>query len=230
MSDYTKSNARLELMNRRTMLGGFAALSVARAACAAEASPIPASGSLGFRVVRNGDEIGKHVLTFRQEGELLRVDVVVDIVVTLGPIAVFRYVHRSSETLRGGLLIAAEGRTDDDGKQASMSARLGPGGLQVQGSTGGNYTAPAGAMMASHWNHRELDGPMINPQGGKLMRPVVTRYPEGQIALASGRNVAAKRFNLSGDAKLDLWYDRAETWTATRFVAEDGSEVLYQRV
>jgi hypothetical protein len=63
-------------------------------------------------------------------------------------------------------------------------------------------------MMPSHWNHRELDGPMINPQGGKLMGAVVTPYPVGQVALASGRYVAARRFNLSGDTKMNLYYDR----------------------
>ena len=227
MSVYTKLNARFD---RRAVLGGLAALSMSRIARADDASPIPASGSLGFRIVRNGNAIGKHLLTFRQDGDTLRVEVAVDIVVTIGPIAVFRYVHRSSETLRDDVLIAADGRTNDDGKQASMTARLGPDGLQVQGSAGGNYVAPSGAMMANHWNHRELDGPMINPQGGKLLRPVVTPYPEELIALASGRNVAARRFNLSGDAKLDLWYDRTQTWAATRFVAEDGSEVLYERL
>ena len=42
--------------------------------------------------------------------------------------------------------------------------------------------------------------------------------------------VPARRFNLSGDARLDLWYDRSNSWAATRFNPEDGSEVLFERI
>jgi len=128
------------------------------------------------------------------------------------------------------VLIAADGKTNDDGKARSMTARLGPEGLVVEGTLGGRYVAPKGTMIANHWNRDELKGPMVNPQGGKLLRPVVTPGPEQAIALASGKTVPAKRFSLSGDVRLDLWYDRADMWTSTRFVPEDGSEVLYERI
>ncbi len=237
MSVYTRSNVRPDpgqRLARRSVLGGLAALSASGmtglAKAAAPALPVPDTGSLAFRIRRNDKDIGSHRLAFRQDGDNLLVDVAVEIVVSFGPIPVFRYVHRASETWRDGVLVAADGKTNDDGKMESMTARLGPDGLVVQGTTGGRYIAPPGAMTANHWNHRELAVPVINPQGGRLLRPIVTAFPEEPVSLASGKKIAARRFNLSGDAKLDLWYDRTETWTATRFVAEDGSIVLYERI
>ncbi len=245
MSDCTRSNAQPDLGNppgpgrrlgRRTLLLSLGAVCAPGLAASAGTEPparklpVPAGGSLAFRILRNGSEIGRHVVTFRQDGDTLRVDVAVDIVVKFGPIPVYRYVHRASEFWRDGVLIAADGKTNDDGKARSMTARLGPEGLVVEGTLGGRYVAPPGTLVANHWNRDELNGPMINPQGGKLLRPLVTRGPEEPVALASGGKLPARRFGLSGDVTLDLWYDRSDTWAATRFIPEDGSEVLYERI
>ena len=241
MSDYLKSSAQLDPvshMGRRSLLIGLGAGALgatgmagrAMAATPVPVLPVPPNGALAFRIMRNGSVIGKHSLTFRQNGDTLLVEVAVEILVKFGPIPVYRYVHRASETLRDGVLIAADGKTNDDGKARSMTARLESEGLVVNGSLSGRYVAPPGTMMANHWNKDELKGPMVNPQGGKLLRPVVTPGPEEAIALASGKTVEAKRFNLSGDARLDLWYDRDNVWASTRFSPEDGSEVLYERI
>jgi hypothetical protein len=192
--------------------------------------PVPEGGSLGFRIRRNDKDIGRHSVDFRETGGTLQVDVAVDIVVYLGPIPVYRYRHRAGETWQNGVLVAAAGKTNDDGKAEWMTANLEAEGLIVRGNVGGRYVAPPGAMIANHWNRGELEVPVINPQGGRLLRETVTPYPEEPVRLASGQLVPARRFNLAGDVKLDLWYDRGETWTSTRFVADDGSVVLYERL
>ena len=237
MSGCTRLNVQCDPVSRIGRRGLLACLGAACVsglarpgkAAQAEALPVP-EGGLAFRIVRNGSEIGKHTVTFRQDGNTLRVDVAVEILVKFGPIPVYRYVHNASETWRGGILVAADGKTNDDGKARSMNAQAGPEGLVVEGTLSGRYVAPPGTMVANHWNRDELNGPMINPQGGMLLRPLVTPGPEEGVLLASGKRVPAKRFNLSGDARLDLWYDRSNTWAATRFNPEDGSEVLYERI
>lgn len=229
MSVYIRSVLRPDRLSRRSALAGLAVMATGIAGTAS-AAPVPPDGSLVFRIRRKGSEIGQHAVRFRQNGDALRVDVTVEIVLKFGPIPVYRYNHRASEDWRGGALVAADGKTNDDGTAHAMTARLEPDGLQVDGSDSGRYVAPLGALTANHWNQRELDGPMINPQGGKLLRPVIVAYPEEPIALASGRKIPARRYNFSGDAKLDLWYDRSGTWSRTRFIAEDGSEVFYDLV
>ena len=238
MSDCTRSSMRPERkadLSRRVMLGRGIALAVAastlpgKTARSAQSLPVPSSRSLNFRILRKGDQIGTHSINFHDDGTALRVEVAVGILVKFGPIPVYRYDHRVIEIWQGGALVSADAKTNDDGKAHFMTARLGPEGLLVEGSAGGPYVAPPGAILANHWNRAELDGPMINPQGGKLLRPIVSPGKEESVALASGRIVPARRYNLTGDAKLDLWYDHSDTWTATRFVAEDGSEILYER-
>ena len=43
----------------------------------------------------------------------------------------------------------------------------------MQGTKAPRYIAPVDALPASHWNQRELEGPWINTQDGRLMRPKV---------------------------------------------------------
>lgn len=228
----SEPSGRIERRGLLACLGAVCVSGLARPGQAAPTLglPVPDRGGLAFRIVRGGSEIGKHTVTFRQDGNTLRVDIAVEILVKFGPIPVYRYVHNASETWRGGLLVAADGKTNDDGKARSMNAQAGPEGLVVEGSLSGRYVAPPGTLVANHWNREELSGPMINPQGGKLLRPLVTPGPEEAVLLASGNRVPASRFNLSGDARLDLWYDRANAWAATRFNPEDGSEVMYERI
>lgn len=215
-------------IGRRGLAAGLAAvLAVPRAAGAA--LPVPPGDRLAFHILRGDSEIGSHTMIFTQRGQNLVVTSDVKIVIYLGPIAVFRYVHHVIETWDGGRFIAAEATTNDDGTAHFMRARQSAEGMMIDGSISGRYVAPPGALLATHWNRAELNGPMINPQGGKLLEPVVTPEPEAPIPLADGRRIPARRYSLTGDTKLDLWYDRADVWSATRFVAQDGSVVLYRR-
>jgi hypothetical protein len=52
--------------------------------------------------------------------------------------------------------------------------------------------------------------------------------PAGRTAAASGDTGSATHYALTGDAKLDLWYDASQQWSALRFVANDGSQVRYE--
>lgn len=216
--------------------GGLLAAALPRPARAG--LPVPADGEILFDILRGGARIGHHRVSFaapdggRDGG--LAVTSQVEIVIRFGPIPVYRYTHHVVEHWRreaqGGRLLAATAQTDDDGTRHFMRARATPGGLAVQGDEGGHYTAPPGTLIATHWNRAELDGPMVNPQGGKLLSPSVQVAAPAPVPLARGATVEARRYRLTGDARLDLWYDMHNEWAATRFVAKDDSVVLYRRV
>jgi hypothetical protein len=233
MSAYTSLNMHNEVQrfDRRRLAGMVAAASIGVLAetKAAVSLPVPPAGRLGFRIVREGKQIGTHQLSFRQSGDNLLVEIAVDIAVSFGPIVVFRYKLRSVETWQGGMLTAGDGRANDDGTAYSMTARQGPEGLRVEGNDTAGYNAPMASILATHWNRAELAQPMINPQGGKLLRPTVT--PRGVETISvTGRPTQAQRYNLTGDVRLDLWYDEANQWCAGLFVAKDGSMVRYEKV
>ena len=215
----------MRTITRRGVLAGSIAGLVAQHAGAA----VPESGRLAFQAFRNGSAIGTHSLVFTRRGAELGVTIAVDYVVKFGPIPVYRYALRATETWRGDDLLSVRAETNDDGEAAFMRADRVDGRLAVDGSKSGRYTAPAGAIAATHWNPRELDGPMINPQNGDLMAFTVAPRGGTTVTLASGATTDAQHFALTGPSALDLWYDRAGVWAALRAVARDGSLITYVR-
>lgn len=217
------------LIGRRRLLVGAGALAVFPSIAKA-ALPDEIAGQIAFRIIRDGDVIGSHVLQIVRDGSSLAVQIAVDIVVKFGPIALFRYKLRGVEQWRDGLVSSIHADTNDDGTKAYIRAEREGDGLWVQGSKAPRYRAPDDAIPATHWNMAELNGPWINPQDGRLLRPQVAPRGQEPVALADGEKVPANRYDLSGDAVLDLWYDTKAQWTALSFKAGDGSMIRYERL
>ena len=211
------------MIGRRAILAGGACLVAARPAAAA--LPVPPNNRLAFSIVRKGDAIGTHVLTFEPDGDRLTVHVAADIAVSLGPIVLFRYRHRATERWEDGRVVALDSATNDDGTHVKARMWREGGPLIVESTGNPKYTAPADASPATHWNKAMLNGPIINTQTGKLMRPTISRLGAGTIP---GRQQQAWGFALRGDADLDTWYDAAPRWVGLRFDGRDGTEIRYE--
>ncbi len=207
------------MIRRRALLGVLAS--------GAAMAAVPPGGRLAFSVLRNTTPVGEHVLEFTEVADGLDIRIAVDIVVRLGPIALFRYKLRGLEQWRGGQVVAASADCDNNGREAFFRATRGPEGLRVQGSAVAPYVAPDGALPATHWNPAEFDAPMVNPQDGTLMRPAVARFANEELPLPDGRRINARRFALSGDVRMELWYDEARRWSALRAPGRDGSTIHY---
>lgn len=218
----------MRMIARRALL--LAGASVVTRQSARAALPVPASNTLAFRVMRHGSAIGTHVLTFRDNGDALEVDIAADVVVRFGPIPLVRYVHHAREFWRGDRLIGVAGRTNRNGRNLQMEAERTTGGLAVQGSGTTPYVAPDNALPTTYWNPRMLLGPMIGTQDGMLVHPVVTPCATDLIRVASGAQIPARRCQLSGDLALELWYDEGDTWAGMRFSADDGSTITFERL
>jgi len=217
------------MISRRSLiLGAGAFLCTGRAI--AEPYVIPAGNSLAFRVLRNDSEIGTHALEFEGDTENLTVRVTVGLAVGLGPITLFRYTHHATEIWRDGRVFSLEAETDDDGKLCKVHGVRTDDGFVVEGTKASRYVAPEDALPATHWNRRMLDGPMINTQYGDLMRPTVTPMGAELVPEASGGEIRAEHFALTGDAMLDTWYDEKSSWAALTFKASDKSEIRYARL
>jgi hypothetical protein len=215
---------------RRGLLGGLVALAAIRwmpAAAAGAIVGVPPNGQLLFNVFRNDSQIGTHRVTFQTAGSALTVRIAVDFKVGLGPIALFRYTMDTTEQWQGGRLVSATSTVDNDGKPESMSAKLQGDALAVQGSKSGDYVAPPGAILATHWNRAELKGPMINPENGELMHFTIVDKGSDQIKVGES-SIAATHYALTGPATIDLWYDKASVWSGLRAVATDNSTIDYR--
>ena len=219
---------RRDMITRRLLLAGAAEMTGGRAAHAA--LPVPPGNKLDFRLMRHGAPIGTHVMTFHGDGDGLIVDIAVDVLVKFGPIPLVRYTHRNQETWQHDRLVGFESHTDRNGTIMHAKARWAGSGLAVEGSGTKPYIAPANALATTHWNSHMLHGPMIGVQDGMLVHPIVSPQAEERVRLATGNDIRARHYTLSGDLDLELWYDPYDTWTGMRFTVDDGSVISYERL
>lgn len=178
--------------------------------------------------MREGSKLGTHDLTFRTAGETLTVNVAVDLAYDIGPVTVFRYTHRAVEHWKGDQVVSVESQTDDDGEDYKVSGVRDGSGLVVQATGLASYVAPTSALPATHWNRNQLAGPWINTQDGKLLQPKVADVGVETIATADGRTLDARRYRMTGDAALDIWYHDTMGWAGLSFVIDD-TEIRYLR-
>lgn len=181
--------------------------------------------SLAFTVRRNSRRIGRHALEFSAVPEGFDIAIAVDIAVGLGPVTLFRYRLRGEEHWRGGQCVAARFACHNNGREQWMRCTRAPDGLLVEGSAGAPYLAPPEALPATHWNPAELAGPWIHPQDGTLLRPAVGPADATPPPFPAP---PARRYALSGEATMELWYGTDGTWVALRAPGKDGSTITYQ--
>jgi hypothetical protein len=215
------------VIGRRDILRACAAAPLAAVPCW---PALAASERLAFNIIRHDSVIGTHVLEFTPQGDGADIRIAVDIHVGLGFITLFRYELRALQQWRGGATTHAEATTNDDGTNTWMRADRDARGLWITASQMERYLAPVDAQLATHWSMLELRGPWINPQDGRLLKPTVTPRGTERVNLADGTPVTADRYTMSGDARLDLWYDEARRWAALSFSARDGSAIRYERL
>lgn len=191
--------------------------------------PVPPAGRLAFRIMRQGSKIGEHVSTFEVKDDLLTICASAEIVVHLMGIPVFRYAHQAVERWQAGRFMSLETKTNDDGTHFWVRVEREAAGLAVLGSVQPRYVAPAEALAMTHWNRAELSVPKINPQKGDLLRPKVADRGVERIPSAAGGPIAAHRYNFTGQAILDVWYDTDEHWAALAFLGGDQSLITLER-
>ena len=112
---------------------------------------VPTSGRLAFRAFRNDSPLGTHVVTFATSGPTLTVTTAIDYQVKLGPITLFRYSLRSTETWRDNTLLSVRAETNDDGKadfmRADRAGNIWCSSASVLGYAGVTVWNPAGQLI-----------------------------------------------------------------------------------
>jgi len=214
-------------MNMRTPSGiaGLAVVAAILAAGPARAVTVP-SGDLSFTVLRNGDPIGKDVLSFEKRSNHLVVHVKTDIAVKVAFITVYRFHHQSREVWTNGRMTFIESTTDDDGTPHTLHAEAGQGALVVDGDNK-KSTAPAQIVPASLWNHDIVSSrTLLNTLNGTQMAINVRDLGPEQI-MVHGRSTQARHFVLTGQLERELWYDDTGVLVQAKFKGSDGSSIIY---
>jgi len=220
-----------KIVNRHTVrpagrLANLAAALVAFAFLSASHPSVPPENSLRFTILRDGDKIGTHALSFRHGADLLEVDIDTRIAVEVAWVVVYRWEQKRREIWRGDQLIAFETHTNDDGDESRASGRRDGDRFVVEGKEG-RFETSVEIIPDSWWNAdiRER-GQILNAANGEVSDLAVIPGPEEAIA-ARGGKVAARRYDMMASKKREVWYDAAGRWVGFRLVARDDSVIQY---
>lgn len=192
------------------------AVALALAVPAARAGAV-VTEPLDFAVYRDGAEIGHHRIAFTRDGDVLEVAIDIRLEVGLGFITLYRYHHRNSETWREGGLVGFVSRTDDNGDWDQASARVTGGTMTVAGPEAAAAPVPFAAP-TTYW-HRDLTvaaRTLVDTQTGRLLAVNVTPVGDETVETADGP-VPARRYRMTGDLELDVWYDATGRWVKLAF-------------
>lgn len=201
------------LAMRRAVLGvGLASLLPMRAGAA------PAD--LAFVVLREGREVGTHIVRFHEDAGLLRAVSEVRIAVRLAGFVVFRYAHDTEEVWRGSRLVALDSRLERNGRTTAIAARSVADGLRLRGLAG-EALLPAAAAPLTWWRAASLTPgvPLFDTREGRAVEPRLERRAEAD----------GLRVTLAGGEGAVILYDAAATWVGFETAGEDGSRVIYRR-
>jgi len=179
---------------------------------------------MAFAIIRNGEDIGRHVLGFSGQGSALEVEIAIDILVKYGPLPLYHYTHRATEVWNDAQFVHLHSQTNNNGTQARMQAERQQDGIHVQGSRTAAYVAPHGVLCSTYWNRAMLQPQVISSQDGRLLNTAINPLGDDRV----GGDVAA-HYALRGDLKLDIWYDRQDQWTQLSFVRSN-STIVYDRL
>lgn len=180
-----------------------------------------------FDVFRNGERIGYHRVEIAREGERSVVNVDINLRVTFGPLTLYRYIHQSREEWQGDRLVSLVSSTDNDGTEEKLRAVADGDGLKVNGT---RFTGmlPADTMPTSYWRGDFVRrATIMDSQNGRVL-DLQVRPESFEMASAARDEIPARRFHLTGDIDLTLWYDREGRWVKSAFKATDGSRVEYR--
>jgi hypothetical protein len=173
--------------------------------------------NLVFAVFRNGTKIGEHHVAFSGDAAALTATTEATMTVKIGPVPVFRYLHKALEKRTDGVFTSLETSTTTNGKAEHVTAERAGGAIRVD-CPSGKSTFSADTNPMNHWNQQIFGaGPLFNPQTGKLLKVRTAR-------------VAPGHWTIRGEAEIDDYYDEAGAWQSLVGKLDDGSKVEYRRI
>lgn len=210
----------------------LAAASLFLAASQFSAAPVlaapPPGGVLDFTVLRNGSEVGRHEMLFRNEADGLKIDIRTNVAVKVAFITAYRFEHEGHEVWQGGRLARLWSKTNDDGTKHVLDVTAGGDDLVVM-ADGKEPQKSSTSIPASLWNERIVQQKnILNTLDGTRMTIQVSDLGTESVVVKNTR-VPARHYALTGDLQRELWYDAQNVLVKVRFKAKDGSDIEYLR-
>jgi hypothetical protein len=205
-------------------------------ALAAAAGAIPLLGQVGpaqaaipadvrFRAMHRGAPVGTHSVTFRQQGDLLKVSTRIDITVKVMFFTAFRFKHDAEETWQAGKLVSVQSTTEDNGTRLKVAGHAAADGFRIIGEDG-PFLAPAQLLTSNTlWDQRLVhESRLIDVQHGGEVGLVAKRVGEEVVTTPRGR-VQAERYQvITPHYAGSIFYDSDGRWV--KGLIEQQGEIL----
>ena len=203
----------------------IAAISMlALAALLPTASAAPARTE--YTVVREGSEIGRHVIEIERQGDATTVKISTNVVVKVAFIPVYRFEQSSNESWKANRLLTLQSQTNDDGKMHTLSVSREADHLNIA-ADGRPARGDQALLPASLWHVGTISqSTLLNTVTGAIMRVRITDKGENPVNTGHGQ-ISARHYQLSGELERELWYDRAGNLVRLELKGSDGSAVAY---
>jgi Domain of unknown function (DUF6134) len=187
---------------------------------------IPSAGRLEYDVIRKGEKIGVHSVTFRHDGRHLAIATRTDIAVKLLGITFYRFHYEAEEDWVDGRLARLTSRTDSDGE--TLTVNLARAGDRIRGACNGTVLdLPADLLPISVWHPDFVRQSVILDQYKCVERNVRATDDGIEPIFAGAQNVAARHYAVTGELQRDVWYGPDGKIVQVLFPAKDGSEIAF---
>lgn len=177
------------------LLGGLVAAPAAEAA---------STQTLSYKVLKEGEPVGKETVSLTQEGDRLMVEVATETRVKVLFLD-FHYNHHRTETWVQGHLERMVADTDDDGAVHHLEIQRTAGAVKVT-VDGKGLDLPPGALPLTLWGKAPLDRPSLYSIIDAEPYKVSTQDLGAESLSVAGRQVTAEHYRMAGDVERDLWY------------------------
>ncbi|MBK1663646.1 hypothetical protein CKO38_09895 [Rhodospirillum rubrum] len=194
----------------------------------AKVDPLALYGQdLRFRIMRKGERVGTHRVSFSHDGKTVIARAHADIEIKLAFIPIYRFSYSSTTTWARGQIQSLRARTDDNGTDTSVAVdKLASGQLGVSGS-GGPATVAADTFPTDHWNPAVIGSDrVINTITGEINDVTLTRIGRERVETGTGPR-EADHYRYTGQLEAEVWYDDQGRWVKLAFPGRDGSRVDY---
>lgn len=209
-------------MQRRDLvlgaMGGAAGMMLAGPA-RADGLPVPPSGKMDFRILRNGSPVGEQHLVFTQNGDQLRVDSHAELAVRMLGVQVASWSITATELWSAGAFVGVDSKGALNGTPFEVHASPIAGGFAIQSTKSGNYsyTGPQPMLPLTYWNKAMLGAMILNIETGKHYPAIVNSPGWNYLPTAEDGRLLAQRFDVTGKLHLTVWYDQYGQWGGLQF-------------
>ena len=184
--------------------------------------------SLHYNLYRNDKLIGFHNFKFERNGDILKVNSVIEFKINKLGVELYKYTAKSLATYKNDQLLEFSSKTNQNKKEKYLNMKFDKekDKFIIDGSS---YKGDAAKNMkiGTWWNHEIVDAEaQISAVSGRIIPQKVTFLGKKKINL-SGKKFDALHFNFSSSDKkiskkkkldTDIWYDeKTKIWIKAAF-------------